>query len=438
MKRILALTRLVPGFVLCSFVFLFNSDLRAQGLFIPSVGPINQSMGGATVAAPIDSIGSLAWNPACISGLETSEVAFGLGLVLPTTSLSSAIPAFGLDGTNDSEPGVCAVPTIGLVQHIEGTRLTAGLGIYGVGGFSANYPASNSNPILMPQASAAMPLGGLGEVFAKAEVFQIAPTLSYAATDQLSFGFAPTITLASLVATPLVFGQPNDANGDGYPSYGPGTGTRMAWGGGFQAGVFYCANQNWSYGASYKSPQWMEPFRYNSQNELGGPMFETVNFDLPSIISVGVAYTGFERWLFATDLRYFDYANATGFGDQGFRPDGSVAGLGWSSVFSISEGIEYRWSDRLKLRTGYTYNENPISDEQAMFNVASSLIIQHWYSLGATYQCNNHLSTTIAWTHGFENEISGPIQTPGGAIPGTSVTERVSADILSIGCTVAY
>ena len=39
-------------------------NVRGQGLFIPSVGPINQSMGGATVAAPIDAMGSLAWNPA--------------------------------------------------------------------------------------------------------------------------------------------------------------------------------------------------------------------------------------------------------------------------------------------------------------------------------------------------------------------------------------
>src|SRR4051794_37195272 len=69
-----------------------------QGILMPSVGPVNQSMGGATVAAPIDSIGSIAWNPAAISGLPTSEVAVGLGLVLPKSSLSSAIPAFGVAG----------------------------------------------------------------------------------------------------------------------------------------------------------------------------------------------------------------------------------------------------------------------------------------------------------------------------------------------------
>ena len=41
--------------------------------------------------------------------------------------------------------------------------------------------------------------------------------------------------------------------------------------------------------------------------------------------SAGVLIITAEEALLATDFRYFDYANTTGFGDQGFRPDGSVA-----------------------------------------------------------------------------------------------------------------
>lgn len=423
---------------LCCAVLALASEARGQGVFIPSVGPINQSMGGATVAAPIDSIGSLAWNPAAISGIESSEMAFGLGLVLPTTSLSSAIPAFGLAGTDDSEPGVAPVPTIGLVHHLADSPWTIGLGIFGIGGFSANYPASTTNPILLPQPTAAAPLGGLGQVFAQAQIFQIVPTVSYAVSERFSIGFAPTITLAGLIVDPLVFAPPNDADGDGVFRYGPGSGTRMAWGGGFQVGAYWTTESCWNWGVSYKSPQWMEPFRFNSRDELGGPLFARVNADLPSIISLGTSYTGIERWLFATDFRYFDYANATGFGDQGFRLDGSVAGLGWENVFSFSQGVQYEWSDRLTVRMGYTFNQNPVSSDQVMFNAATSLIIQHWYSLGATFWWNESISTTVAWTHGFENEVTGPIQTPGGPIPGSSVTTRVSADILTIGATVAF
>jgi long-chain fatty acid transport protein len=432
------MARMALQTALCCLVLATAGKARGQGIFMPSVGPINQSMSGATVAAPIDSIGTLAWNPAAISGLPRSEVAFGLGLVLPTTSLASEITFLGLAGTTDSEPGVAPMPTIGLVHHVADSNWTLGLGIFGVGGFSANYPASTSNPILLPQPSAAMPLGGLGRIYAQAEIFQIVPTIAYALSERFSIGFAPTITLAGLICDPLVFGAPNDANGDGFFTYGPGSGTRMAWGGGFQVGAYLTTESCWNFGLSYKSPQWMEPFRYNSQDELGGPLFATVKFNLPSIVSLGAAYTGFDRWLLATDLRYFDYAGSAGFGDQGFRADGSVAGLGWDSVFSISQGVQYQWSDCLALRTGYTFNQNPIGGDQTMFNVASSLIIQHWYSLGATCQWNQCVSTTVAWTHGFQNEVTGPFQTPAGPIPGTSVTARVSADIINAGVTLAY
>jgi long-chain fatty acid transport protein len=265
------------------------------------------------------------------------------------------------------------------------------------------------------------------------------PTVSYALSDQFSIGVAPILTLANLSADPFFLGAPNDADGDGFFRYGSGNGSRTAWGGGFQLGAYYITECNFHIGASYKSQQWLESFRVNSENELGGPTFFKYNFDLPSITSLGIAYSGFERWLFATDFRYFDYANADGFQQQGFNPDLSVAGLGWKSIFSISQGLQYELTPRLTLRTGYTFNQNPISNGQTFFNVSSSLIIQHWYSLGATFRWSDRVSSTIAYTHGFENTVTGPFVHPVfGNLAGTSVTERVSADILNAGITVNF
>jgi long-chain fatty acid transport protein len=105
----------------------------------------------------------------------------------------------------------------------------------------------------------------------------------------------------------------------------------------------------------------------------------------------------------------------------------------------VSQAVQYQVTDKLVLRTGYTFNQNPITDSQAFFNVETSLIIQHWYSLGATYHWTDCVSTTVAYTHGFENTVTGPIYHPAfGALPGTSVTERVSADYLSAGITVRF
>lgn len=431
-----------------AFVLTTGNVARGQGIYIPSVGPVNQSFSGVAAACPIDSIGAINGNPATISGLKSSEVAFGLGLVLPTTSLDSSVaanalgaglPPVNLSGTTKSEPGVCPIPTIGFVHRNQCSPWTFGLGIFGVGGFSANYPASTTNPISMPQATAATLIGGLGRIHAKAEIYQVVPTVSYALSERFSIGVSPILTLANLSASPFFLGPPNDANGDGFASYSPGDGIRTAFGGGFQVGAYYITDSQFRIGASYKSQQWLEPFRVNSQDEIGNPVFFKYNFDLPSITTVGFAYSGFDRWLFATDVRYFDYANAHGFQQRGFNTNGAVAGLGWRSIFSISNGVQYELTPRLTLRTGYTYNQNPIADGQAFFNVSSTLIIQHWYSLGATYRWSDRVSSTIAYTHGFENSVTGPFYHPTfGALAGTSVTDRVSADILNMGITVAF
>ena len=77
-----------------------TTPARAQlGLAVGGVGPINRSMGGAAVAAPLDASGALYWNPATIAALGRSEIAFGAELLFPYTTLSSRV-APGTFGPN--------------------------------------------------------------------------------------------------------------------------------------------------------------------------------------------------------------------------------------------------------------------------------------------------------------------------------------------------
>ena len=108
-------------------------------------------MGGVAVGCPMDATGAIHWNPASISGLPCSEMSFGVELLLPTTQLSSRIdagalgpnyPPVTLSGSDDSEPGVSAIPTMAMVHQMEGTPWTFGVGVLGVGGSHVNYPAS--------------------------------------------------------------------------------------------------------------------------------------------------------------------------------------------------------------------------------------------------------------------------------------------------------
>lgn len=410
---------------------------HAQGIFLPFTGPVNQSMGGAAVAAPIDSAGALNWNPGAISGLRCSEALGSVGFILPSTRLASQ--AFGLSGTTTGEPGVTPIPTMSFVLK-SNSPWTWGVGVYGVGGFSTNFPASSlanpgtANPILTPQP----PVGvGVGRVFSHAEIYQIAPTLAYALTDKLSVGFAPTVDLAFVQADPFFLGGPGAALGT--PYYEPGTGTRFVWGAGFQVGAYYIADSNWRFGASYKSEQWFESLRYNTNDQLGNPSFRQALFNLPPIVSLGASYAGFERWLYAVDVRYFDYNNTEGFSGFGYRADGSAIGLGWRSVWGVSTGLQYTVTERLIARAGYTFVDNPEPGAAVQFNVGTPLIIRHFVSVGGTFLIRSNVAAHIAYTHGFRESNTGPYVLPGvGVVPNTSITSTTAADAITAGLSVRF
>lgn len=418
--------------------------LHAQGVAASGVGPVNRSMAGASTAAPLDSAGAIYWNPATIGALSGSEVSVGMEFLLPSERLSSAIAAnaFGaglppvdLAGSTRGEPGVLPIPNIALVHLDPDSCLTYGFGVLSVGGFAANYPASVSNPILTAQP----PLGfGLGRIEALAQVIQLVPTVACRLTDRFHVGFAPTVTMARVSATPGILAAPDDANGDTFATYEPATGTRFHWGGGFQCGAYYEGDDGFNYGVSFKSPQWLEPFRFNSTDELGNPRVLDFDFDYPPIVSLGLSYVGNPCWVLACDVRYFGWSGTTGFGESGFRPDGSVAGLGWRDIWSVHIGAQRQIACRTFLRMGYSYNENPVTEDVAYFNVASSSITQHVLYAGFTTGITRSIDVHFSFMVGFENESSGPFVSPAGPVPGATVTNELSAYAAGLGATVRF
>ncbi len=414
-----------------------------QGFVLNGQGPINRSMGGASTAAPIDASGAIHWNPASISGLPGSEMEIGMGLGLPQSRLTSSVapgafgpgtPPVGLTGSDPADNGVFPGPSIGLVYKPEGSELTYGLGVLGVGGFGVNYPASVTNPILTPQP----PHGfGLGAVETQLLVMQLAPTVSYQLTEHLSVGLAPTVDLAFLQVDPGFFIPPDNAAG-GLPSFPSATHTHTAWGAGFQAGVFYRTDSGWNFGTAVKSPQWFEPFRYNAVDQLGLPRNAKFTFQYPLISTTGVGYTGFEGWVLAADFRYIDYHDAEGTEGARFDPNGALRNVGWRSLFGVCLGAQYQLTDAVSVRIGYDYNTNPVPQENTGFNVGSPTILQHAISCGASYKVTESFLLSACYLHGFKTSITGPFQSPRGPIPGTSITSELADDSFTVGATVKF
>jgi long-chain fatty acid transport protein len=413
----------------------FASGVGAQGIVIPGAGPVNRSMGGAGVAAPLDAAGALLWNPASITGLETSEFVIGLEFLYLDTNIGSAVdvaPGVTFAGETRSDSGVGILPTVAVAFRNEDSPWTFGLGLFSIGGFSMNLPAS---PLAPPTNPVLSPTFGGGSVYSKLAVLQLVPTAALQVTDRLSIGLAPTIAIADAALDPNLWTTPNL---DG--SYPNGTHSRTNWGLGFQVGIYYEMENGWHFGASYKSPQWLEEFAFYSEDSDGNPRTDRLNVDYPAIISAGAAYYGLARTVWAIDVRYVDYANTQLFGDPaGFDENGAATGLGWESVLSVATGVQYQLTDALSLRCGYTFSENPIPDESTFYNLGSTAIYKHIVSVGASWRITCRTSLSIAYLKAFENSISGAVEAPGiGPIPGTSVTSRQSIDALVAGLQVKF
>ncbi len=411
-----------------------GSLAQAQmGHVLNGVGPVNQSMAGASTAMPIDVSGALQWNPAGISGLDHNGFAFGLELLKPDASVSSSVMGGAMSGSSSSDAGESAIPSFGMVYHLEDSDWTVGLGAFGISGFGVDYAASSSNPILMP------PPNGFGTVYSNFQMLQLAPTMSYQVNDRWSVGFAPTINQGQLAVNPGCFAAPDDADGDGNPSYPDARSAAKSWGFGAQVGVYYKGETGWNAGLSYKSRQYFEDYRYNSTDELGNPRSIKLDLDFPSVVSLGVGYEGLERWRLAADVRYIDYENTSGFDPASFRPDGSVNGFGWDSILVMAIGAQYEINRLWKVRAGYSFNENPVSDANSTFNLPAPAVIQHHLALGLSYCFHENSCIDLAYRHGFENSVSGPIAHPTiGEVPDSSVENTLSTDSLLLGFRVSF
>lgn len=445
--------------VMLASLFLATSSMAQTGHVLNGVGPIDQGMSGAGMAAPQDALTALHWNPAAIVQVPGQTFDLGIQFMMPTSTITSSVqqgafgPAFGppmtFEGSTDSGAGPFPIPSIGYVHNPEGGRLAWGFSMYGVGGFGVDYPGSDfttssANPILTPQ----MPQGGFG--FGKMKsafmLLQISPTIAYRLNDNVSFGFAPTLNFASLELSVFpgtspqfidAFGTPADPMDD-LPLY-PDAPATWARGYGFQAGLHVEVNEDLNLGLSYKSPQSFDDLEY--EPETAGAQDYTFGMDFPMIVSGALAWTGMDDLLLALDVRYIDYASTNGFDESGFDQTMAVKGFGWDAVTVVAVGAQYNVNGTFPVRFGYAWNNNPIPDDLAFFNAPAPALVTQHISAGFSWPITEKVMFSMAGQYAPTEKVTGLWKNPmfpNGENPGTSVTNELSTLTIIGGVSVKF
>jgi len=453
--------------LIVSLFFLNYTFFGQAGHIMQGVGAVNMSMGGAATAQPLDINGAMQWNPATLSVFDKSEISLSVGAFFSSPELSSSYGP--LSGTTLDDRGTSIMPALAFVYGKENSKHTFGISAFGISGFGVtftedtNYPQdgygnpnpnydpnSPSNPINFPQYA-----GGFGHIESDYILLQIGLAYVYQISDQFSIGIQPNIDYASLELAPNPIATPDFpppmGSGKGYPT----TNKATAIGFGGQIGVFYDSGDIIKLGASYKSKQSFSEFDFN-QTYLDGSDAPNVKFrmDYPAIYSVGLGLSG-NKLDFAVDFRYVDYENTEGFKDSGWEiaesgpaqgfPTGAVNGFGWDSMVILSTGLQYKITDNLPIRIGYTHSTNPIKDELAFFSIPATAVIENAIQLGLGYNVNDKLGFNAVYHYGFsDNGSKGQLLSPAsitvnnplGAIPNSSVSYKMETSMFQV--TVNY
>jgi long-chain fatty acid transport protein len=301
------------------------SAARAQtyGIdFRNTMMPASGGMAGTSVAAPQDFLSAINGNAAALTQFKGTHFTVGGAFVEPTVRLTQerSLPLIGVTpfSQKSSTPGA-VVPAIGVSQQVDGLALptTVGLAVLGAAGGGASYaqdPASNGTSSYL--------------LF-----LEFAPSVAVALTDRLSIG-----------ATMFV--------GDGYAS-GPFVGVSSmtnAYALRAGLGIDYLVGDATRLGAYYLSTQ---AFRFSNEAILFNERrVYDIDMGLPQTVGLGIANESLMdgRLLLAADALFLDWNSAALFKSL-YQPQ-----------WAMQLGTQYRATDRVKLRLGYAYAQNPLND----------------------------------------------------------------------------
>ncbi|NTV05438.1 MAG: aromatic hydrocarbon degradation protein [Chlorobiaceae bacterium] len=207
-------------------------------------------------------------------------------------------------------------------------------------------------------------------------------------------------------------------------------GEAIGYGTGFKTGFTHKFSKMVTVGGSYHSRTWLSDLE-TSKAVLSfsgqGPAFgqanpvsvsgtmKVKNFGWPETWAAGFALYPAERWMIVGDLKYLDWAWAMSKFSTTFTADNSVTNgpfagqtldvdmtQNWEDQWVYSVGVEYKASERLALRAGASFSNNPVPD--SYLNPLFPAVAENHYTGGFGYKLTD--KSTVAAALVFVPKVS--------------------------------
>jgi long-chain fatty acid transport protein len=349
-----------------------------NGMRMIGFGPIQNSMGGASVAAPLDAA-TIVSNPAGISDVAPRFDLAGQGFtpsVKYTANWSMGGPPAAAGQSSDRPTDF--LPTLATVFKVQ-DDLTVGVAALGTAGMGVDYAQGGS--ALYQSALLTSYMNG-----------RIAPAAAYRVNDQLSVGLALNLMYAQMEY---------EAGG------GPKHKTAGSFGYGATLGVTYKPAPIVTLAAAYETPSTFQDFEF----DLSGTT-QALQFNQPMVATVGGAVRPVAGLLLALDGQWINWSATNGKDQPKFTKNAPPAGMGWNMNWSdqmvVKVGAEYQFQGlkELRIRAGYNYGKAPLDKDRALENIAFPAVAESHFTVGAGYDIGK-FAVNAAFMYSPESKISG-------------------------------
>lgn len=364
-------------------------------------------------------------NPAALSLIKDFRFDFTGGFLKPDIRYS--------DNFNDNARGPnnpFALGNIGIAKRLTSIPgLTVGAGIFTQGGFGTDY------------RNVTTPLGTTDQASSFLRYFKIAIGMSYDVTDKFTIGVAPSLGYSDVSLR--VFPGTSVAPGPGLPTgfagfnirdtcsrngaLGPiGENCPSDWVVGAKIGAMYRALPWLTVGVTYTPPI---RFNYsNGQSTINFSAFglgqvnygstQVADFRWPQQVDVSMAARPTDRLMLALTTSWINWGAINTVSISASNPSNPLAPsvvnlslpLNWKDQAVVAVGISYvalrddslTEKDRLVLRAGYNYGNNPVPSDTLTPLVA--VILEHHIGGGLGFRFNDHWSYDFAALNAFKKE----------------------------------
>ncbi|MBT5073461.1 MAG: hydrocarbon degradation protein, partial [Kordiimonadaceae bacterium] len=393
----------------------------SEGYFQYAWGARHSALAGAGVADSKDATGQII-NPSGLLSLEGSQLSLGATLFSPRRKYTGTDqPGFSPMGEVKSDSNYFLIPSIAYSQRID-ENSAWGITMYGNGGMNTNYPAVE-RPIQECGGGSGIFCGGtLGVDFMQGFV---SPT--YARSfGNVSFGISPLLAFQRFKAEGLV--AFSDYSSD--PANLSNGGHSWSFGVGVKVGATVNLSDEFRVAASFQPK-----IKMGKLDKYAGLFANQGEMDIPMNWVVGVAFDLSQDVTFMADVKqiYYSKLGSVGNATNVQLPFGATGGpgFGWDDVTAYKAGIEWRQSDQLTLRAGFSTNTNPIESDDVMLNVLAPGVVKKRFTGGFAFNTSDTSAIDFAVAYVPTVSVTGPEAAPGN--PGHTIKVEMYQIAVTLG-----